>query len=380
MKRKIISLILAVVLCLSAFVVLPQQTQAAENVKIVRADFFAVGAYVYCDFVLDRKVKPARNFQTTERKEEPSDFPDAMVEQAITNFFLNDVSVSDYSDAFDGSQYAIMLHLEDTADGSTSVLRVLYMPIMIPGPSLNDTIKVEITDGFITAEYLKINPFVATYDPSTQLVTVVQEGGNPVTPTSPPVQSSAPASSAAQSSAPASSTAQSSAPASSADSDTQSEEPSQDVSEEQSEEPSQEVSEGSESSADTSSSDVITGGLGSYDITSTKADAVVDFQAKTITLVKSMKVSDLEGMLDVLEGLTLKFMSGSAEISGNDKLQDKDVMKVYKGEQLLGEFVMSVPAKESSNTWLVIVMIVLAAVLIGGAGLYLFVFKNKKTV
>ena len=373
MKRKIISLILAVVLCLSVFVVLPQQTRAAENVKIVSADFFAVGAYVYCDFILGRKVKPARNFQTTERKEEPSDFPDAMVEQAITNYFLNDISISDYSDAFDGSQYAIMLHIEDTADGSTSVLRVLYMPIMIPGSSLNDPIKVEITDGFITAEYLKINPFVATYDPATKKVTIVQEGGNPVTPTSPPVQSSTSASSAAQSSAPASSTATSQT-ASTAESGTPSEEPSQDVSGEQSEEPSQDVSAGS------SSTDIIIGGLGSYDITSTKSDAVVDFQAKTITLVKSMKVSDLEGMLDVLEGLSLKFMSGSAEVSGNDKLQDKDVMKVYKGEQLLGEFVMSVPAKESSNTWLVIVMIVLAAVLIGGAGLYLFVFKNKKTV
>jgi hypothetical protein len=375
MKRRIMSFVLATVFCLSALLAFPRPTYAAENIKIARAEFFAVGAYVYCDFYLAQMVKPARNFQTTERKEEPSDFPDAMVEQAITNFYLNDIPVADYSEAFDGSQYVIMLHFENSQDNTMSLLRVLYMPIMIPGTSLNDPIKVEIKDGFITADYQKINPFVATYDPGTKQVTVVQEGGNPVTPTVAP-QSSSPASSASQSSS--SSSAQSSGAVSTVSESLTSGEASQNASEDVSGDASS-TDATSGTSSGSSSTDVISGGLGSFDITSKKADATIDFPVKKITLANNMKVSELTGMLDVLEGLSLKFFSGTTELSDRTKLQNNDVMKVYRGEQLLGEFTIAAPASSgNSNTGLIIAMVVIAVLLIGGAGAYLFVFKNKK--
>lgn len=373
MKRKIISAILSLVICFSSLVMYrPEAKAATENVKIVGADFYAVGAFVYCDFYLDRLIKPARNFQTTDRKEEPSDFPDAMVEQAITHYFINDISISDYSDAFDGSQYVIMLHIENMFDNSASMIRVLHMGKMIPGASLNDAFTVKITDGFITSEYLKINPFVATYDPKTKKVTLVQEGGNP-TPTAGPVQSSSASSSSASSSK------TSSAASSLAQSQDQSQAQSQDSSAAASSGESvvSADSQVSGTSSASSSTEVITGNLGSFDITSLKTDAVIDFPAKTITLAKSMKVQDLTGMLDVLEGLTLKFFSGAAELTAKSKLQNSDLMKVYKGEQLLGEFTMTVPVKESSNTWLIVLMIILAVVLIGGSAFYLFFLKNK---
>ena len=124
---------------------------AAERIKATGCRVVQEGNYIYLDFFLSEKIKAARNFQTTDRVEEPSDYPDALVDAANKYIKFNGVTIAEYSEMNNGSQYVLMLHYEmDKKDPNLQLFRIAYQPAGLPGGAITDRFTFTVEEGMIT--------------------------------------------------------------------------------------------------------------------------------------------------------------------------------------------------------------------------------------
>lgn len=372
MLKKVIASAMTAAILLGSVAGLASVSAAEPDVYVVSATAYEEGVYTWLDFELNKEVKEARNFQNTERREEPSDFPDALVDAANKYITWDGETLGNYAAALD-SPYVLMCHYEIDKEDKKPYLRILTTPNII---SLDKDFVFEIKSGFITADYKKFNPFKATWDSKAQKFTLEQEGvptgEEPAESTNTPSPSSTTTTKPPETSSkdntkpPVTSTAEDPADTSSAEEPTASENTSSDTA--------------AEPSGEDEETNVFVPPLGSFDLKAKSDNITIDVTNKKVSLEKAMTVGAFKENIETPDGYVLHIYENTTEIT-DDKanIRSGATLQVENQGTTIGELVFEVKDDGGSgNLVLIIVLIAVGVILIAGGAVFFFILNRKK--
>lgn len=390
--KRLLCCLLTVLILLSPLAAVPAANAANDPIRVTGYKIVDAGdSKFYLSFILDRSIGEARHFQTMEKKwedglpEDAWDFDALLVDAGKSCVLINDISVGEYLDAL-GGQWSLGLFFEKdkkVANEQHFTFNLNSVPGIGNGEWKTKDYTIEVTDGMISREYWKFEPFKAMWNHKTQKMTIYREndngltldevnaGGKPTT-TSP---SSKPTSKpATTTTAPTTGGSRTDPPTTMHGSSTT-----------ETTDPSGTIATG-DTTADTdmtaptapSEPEEIIPTLGSFDITADSKDIAIDFPNKVVTLAKSMTVKEFLGHLSAVSGYQLGVYNGSDPVA-----EDQDIVSGYKfkvrvDDKLIGSFLLKAPA--ASNTGLVILIVCISAgvlLIAGGVLLYIFVIRKK---
>lgn len=382
MKRWISALCCGLLLTasLGAYTAAAESEIRVTDYKLVNVQEGNNGGPFYVYFTLSEPIGNARHFQNYDRQFEPDlpedswDFSDALVDAGRKYVTINGNSVGECIEATGSVWSTALLYEKDKKDPSIQYF-VMYVALEGTDRTRND-VTIEIKKGLISRENKKFEPFKAVWSSKTQSLEVYREGDAGLSlsefkagvGTTQPKATTTRTPNGKPTTAPHGTTA-------SGNSGPDGTTTGPDVSGMTTETPP----DGTQTTAAPAPTEWQPS-LGKYDITTTDKDVEIDVPNSTITLKRSMKVSELLSVLQAVEGYETGVYNGVEPVKADSYIYTGYKYKVRVDDQLIGNFLLKAPAPSGGTVWLIVGIAAGVLVVAGGVLAFLLIRKKKSAM